>query len=354
MLIGGYSFILNDGVSDLTDNSIPNQLDDSSKNNGSLDNNTKISNDNSNIKVIKDILGNDLNVITSSFNSNQLNVTEDSDVPAQIFVFSGNVAYLAFPGKDPLNSIHYNQLNEVNKSEYVLSPNYDKNIFIKIGQDFTDLLVQCADGDFIPLGNITHPLPQKGICDLSCGAGESYFDLNLPYVDYRNYDDVVYYIEHGKYPTDNQQIDDNYVNKSEYVLSPNYDKNIFIKIGQDFTDLLVQCADGDFIPLGNITHPLPQKGICDLSCGAGESYFDLNSPYVDYRNYDDVMYYIEHGEYPTNDQIDDASPIYSGEPVSGGDYADESNDVNSINEELPQENAAAENPQIEICPINVG
>ena len=256
MLIGGYSFILNDGVSDLTDNSIPNQLDDSSKNNGSLDNNTKISNDNSDIKVIKDILGNDLNVITSSFNSNQLNVTEDSDVPAQIFVFSGNIAYLAFPGKDPLNSIHYNQLNEVNKSEYVLSPNYDKNIFIKIGQDFTDLLVQCADGDFIPLGNITHPLPQKGICDLSCGAGESYFDLN--------------------------------------------------------------------------------------------------SPYVDYRNYDDVMYYIEHGEYPTNDQIDDASPIYSGEPVSGGDYAYESNDVNSINEELPQENAAAENPQIEICPINVG
>ena len=256
MLIGGYSFILNDGVSDLTDNSIPNQLDDSSKNNGSLDNNTKISNDNSDIKVIKDILGNDLNVITSSFNSNQLNVTEDSDVPAQIFVFSGNVAYLAFPGKDPLNSIHYNQLNEVNKSEYVLSPNYDKNIFIKIGQDFTDLLVQCADGDFIPLGDITRPLPQKGICDLSCGAGESYFDLN--------------------------------------------------------------------------------------------------SPYVDYRNYDDVMYYIEHGEYPTNDQIDDASPIYSGEPVSGGDYADESNDVNSINEELPQENAAAENPQIEICPINVG
>ena len=75
---------------------------------------------------------------------------------------------------------------------------------------------------------------------------------------------------------------------------------------------------------------------------------------MDYRNYDDVMYYIEHGEYPTNDQIDDASPIYSGEPVSGGDYADESNDVNSINEELPQENAAAENPQIEICPINVG
>ena len=113
MLIGGYSFILNDGVSDLTDNSIPNQLDDSSKNNGSLDNNTKISNDNSNIKVIKDILGNDLNVITSSFNLNQLNVTEDSDVPAQIFVFSGNVAYLAFPGKDPLNSIHYNQLNGV-------------------------------------------------------------------------------------------------------------------------------------------------------------------------------------------------------------------------------------------------
>ena len=142
--------------------------------------------------------------------------------------------------------------------------------------------------------------------------------------------------------------------KSEYVLSPNYDKSIFIKIGQDFTDLLVQCADGDFIPLGDITRPLPQKGICDLSCGAGESYFDLNSPYVDYRNYDDVMYYIEHGEYPTNDQIDDASPIYSGEPVSGGDYADESNDVNSINEELPQENAAAENPQIEICPINVG
>ena len=114
VLIGGYSFILNDGVSDLTDNSIPNQLDDSSKNNGSLDNNTKISNDNS-IKVIKDILGNDLNVITSSFNSNQLNVTEDSDIPAQIFVFSGNVAYLAFPGDGPLNSNQNHQLNEVNK-----------------------------------------------------------------------------------------------------------------------------------------------------------------------------------------------------------------------------------------------
>ena len=143
MLIGGYSFILNDGVSDLTDNSIPNQLDDSSKNNGSLDNNTKISNDNS-IKVIKDILGNDLNVITSSFNSNQLNVTEDSDIPAQIFVFSGNVAYLAFPGDGPLNSNQNHLLNDVNKSEYVLSPNYDKSIFIKIGQDFTDLFVQCV------------------------------------------------------------------------------------------------------------------------------------------------------------------------------------------------------------------
>ena len=353
VLIGGYSFILNDGGSDLTDNSIPNQLNDSSKDNVSLDNNMEISNENSNIKVIKDVLGNDLEEKASLVNSIQLNVLEDSDVPAQIFVFSGNVAYLAFPGNLSLNSNQDYQLNDVNKSEYVLSPNYDKNIFIKIGQNFTDLFVQCVDGDFMPLGDITRPLPQKGICDLSCGPVEAYFDLNSPYVDYRNYDDVVYYIEHGKYPSDNQQIEDNYVNKSEYVLSPNYDKNIFIKIGQNFTDLFVQCVDGDFMPLGDITRPLPQKGICDLSCGAGEAYFDLNSP-ADYRNYDDVVYYIEHGEYPTNDLIDDPVTTYSGEPVYGGDYADESNDVNSINEELPQENAAAENPQIEICPINVG
>ena len=344
---------MNDGGSDLTDNSIPNQLNDSSKDNVSLDNNMEISNENSNIKVIKDVLGNDLGEKASLLNSIQLNVLEDSDVPAQIFVFSGNVAYLAFPGNPSLNSNQDYQLNEVNKSEYVLSPNYDKSIFIKIGQNFTDLFVQCVDSDFTPLGDITRPLPQKGICDLSCGAGDSYFDLNSPYVDYRNYDDVIYYIEHGKYPDDNQQIEDNYVNKSEYVLSPNYDKSIFIKIGQNFTDLFVQCVDGDFIPLGDITHPLPQKGICDLSCGAGEAYFDLNSP-ADYRNYDDVVYYIEHGEYPTNDLIDDPVTIYSGELVYGGDYADESNDVNSINEELPQENAAAENPQIEICPINVG
>ena len=246
---------MNDGGSDLTDNSIPNQLNDSSKDNVSLDNNMEISNENSNIKVIKDVLGNDLGEKASLLNSIQLNVLEDSDVPAQIFVFSGNVAYLAFPGNPSLNSNQDYQLNEVNKSEYVLSPNYDKSIFIKIGQNFTDLFVQCVDGDFIPLGDITHPLPQKGICDLSCGAGEAYFDLNSP---------------------------------------------------------------------------------------------------ADYRNYDDVVYYIEHGEYPTNDLIDDPVTIYSGEPVYGGDYADESNDVNSINEELPQENAAAENLQIEICPINVG
>lgn len=255
MIIGGYSFILNDGGSALTDNSIPNELGDSSKDNISLDNNTGVSDGNSNIKVVKNILDNDLKELTSSFNSIQFGVIEDSDVPSQIFAFSGNVAYLNFPQN--------NQSSNTNPS----------------------------------------------------------FELKD-------------------------------VNKSEYILSPNYDKHIYIKIGQDFTDLFVQCVNGDFIPLGNITRQLPQMWVCDLSCGAGDAYFDLNNPHVDYRNYDEVMYYIEHDEYPTNNQqIDDAIPIYSNEQGYAGDHVDESNDVNSINEELPQENVVVENPQIEVDSI---
>ena len=97
MIIGGYSFILNDDGSALTDNSIPNELGDSSKDNISLDNNTGVSDGNSNIKVVKNIFDNDLKELTSSFNSIQFGVIEDSDVPSQIFAFSGNVAYLNFP-----------------------------------------------------------------------------------------------------------------------------------------------------------------------------------------------------------------------------------------------------------------
>ena len=356
LVIGGYSFLLNDGAGDLTDSSLPNELNNSSKDNVSLGDNGKVSNVNSNNnqnvnsnngKVAKDISANELIDIVQVSPIQPISAFADDDIPAMYI----NVGYAASYNIGD-NSYHNGAgiapgaFDNINKSEYMLSPNYDEHIFIKIGQDFTDLFVQCVDGDFIALGDITKPLPEKGICDLSCGAGDAYFDLNGPNVDYRNYDDVVYYIEHGKYPSDDQQVLD-VVNKSEYVLSPNYDEHIFIKIGQDFTDLFVQCVDGDFIALGDITKPLPEKGICDLSCGAGDAYFDLNGPNVDYRNYDDVVYYIEHGKYPADDQqVLGVIPIDGDEQGYGGDYVEEPNDVNPINDDLPQENAVVENPQI--------
>lgn len=261
LVAGGFALVSNGDVAHVTDNSIPNEVSNSSNSsngNVSLDNNTKVSNVNSNIKVIKDIIGNDLNEVTSSFNSIPLSVIEDDDPSIRIFAFYGNGAAIS--------------LNESNN---------------------------------------TYP------------------SVPDPYLEFNN------------------------VNKSEYILSPNYDKHIFIKTGQNFTDVFVQCVDGDFIALGTITHPLPERGICDLSCGAGDAYFDLNSPYVDYRNYDDVVYYIEHGEYPTNNQqTDDAIPNYLDE--SGYDYVEESYDVNSVNEELPQENAAIENPQFALDTTTVG
>ena len=251
LVIGGYSFLLNDGAGDLTDSSLPNELNNSSKDNVSLGDNGKVSNVNSNNnqnvnsnngKVAKDISANELIDIVQVSPIQPISAFADDDIPAMYI----NVGYAA---------------------SYNIGDNSYHN-----------------------------------------GAG----------------------IAPGAF--------DN-INKSEYMLSPNYDEHI--------TDLFVQCVDGDFIALGDITKPLPEKGICDLSCGAGDAYFDLNGPNVDYRNYDDVVYYIEHGKYPSDDQqVLGVIPIDGDEPGYGGDYVEEPNDVNPINDDLPQENAVVENPQI--------
>lgn len=86
------------------------------------------------------------------------------------------------------------------------------------------------------------------------------------------------------------------INKSDYALSPYYNEHIFVKIGEDFTDMYGFCvADGGFIPLGNITKAISENHICNQSCGIGDCYFDLSSPYI--YNYDDVNYYLENGDF---------------------------------------------------------
>ena len=366
LIIGGYSFILNNDVGDLTDNSIPNELDNSSKDNislgdggkvsnGNSNNNQKIANGNSNNgKVAKDISANDLNDIIQVNPIQPISAFADDDIPAMYI----SVGYAANYNND--NSYHNGAVitpgvfDNINKSEYVLSPNYDEHIFIKIGQDFTDKYGFCiADGFFIPLGNITKEIPADKICKLDCGIADCYFDLSSPYI--YDYDNVSYYLEHGEFAPD-------VIIKQQQAIKDYYDNNyrklgghedIYLNVHQDFTDKYILCMDcGRYVPLGNVTTPLRDIMICDYPTHFGRiNYFDIDysaviTPEEAYNSWDSYLENLYSNP--------DYHPIHWDEPGYGGDYVEEPNDVGPINDDLPQENSVVENPQIVADFINVG
>lgn len=353
LAIGGYSLILNDDASDLTANYIPKDVNDSSQGNISLDYND---NSNNNPKVIKDILGNDLNETNSVSPIQVTDSNENNEVPTK----SGNVGYAAYQLNDnsyhsyPVDSSNYDLAGSVNKSEYVLSPNYNEHIYVKIGQDFTDKYGFCvADGGFIPLGNITKQIPADKICNLDCSIGDCYFDLSSPYIyDYGN---VSYYLEHGEFGSDvlikQEQYIKDYYNTNYRKLEGHED--IYLNVHQDFTDKYVLCMDcGRYVPLGNVTTPLRDIMICD---------YPIQFGMINYINLEDRCVITPEEAYASWDSYlenlysnPDYHPIHSDEPDYGGDYVEEPNDINAPSDELPQEDADVENPQIVVDLINVG
>ncbi|WP_407378914.1 hypothetical protein [Methanobrevibacter sp.] len=285
-IAGGYALISNDGSSQVINDPVSNEISNVSK---------EISLDD----VIIDVLSEDSSqrISADSVKSVQkINASSDSaaslvanadNLTYQIASFMG---YAASVGGQPSggNDHHSYPLQQttlydnVNKSDYVLSPNYKDHIFIKKGEDFTDKYAMCVVDGFIPLGNITKSLETNLICHLDCGIGDAYFDLSSPYV----YDvgDVNYYLKNGKFPDEIQkktfEYETNQLNMN-YRQLPGQDE-IFLNVHDDFTDKYILCIDcGRYVVLGNVTVPLDDIMICDHPTHfGGKNYFNVNSPAV--------------------------------------------------------------------------
>ncbi len=278
LIIGGYAFVSNDFPSQAINNPVPNEVD-----------NVSSVSDDFNPITLKDIIA------TKDFIQKYVNVTSDS---VDAFVNNLNnssqstgysIGYAAYVGDSSKykNSPQTTQLtdifvNDINESDYILSPNYNRSIFIKKGQDFTDKYGLCVVDGFIPLGNITKPLETNFICHLDCGINDVYFDLSSPYV----YDvtDIIYCMEHGSFPDEIQKKAYEYeINR----LNMNYrqvpgQEEIFVNVHDDFTDKYVFCIDcGRYVALGNVTSPLDEVMICDHPTHFGaKNYFNVNDSCV--------------------------------------------------------------------------
>ena len=286
-MAGGFALVTNNDVAPIADNAVPNEVSNISDNNVSLENNISSANNVSlfdTLLVTKDISNNNIargfslgdnQIEAFSNNVFQLasNVADEDSSNAANSNSPFNVRTVAYAahneGSDvvfyPIHDDSFDPASNINRSEYVLSPNYAEHIFVKIGEDFTDMYGFCvADGCFIPLGNITKPIPNNHICNQSCGIGDCYYDLSSPYVyDYGN---VSYYLANGEFGSEIQIRQQEYINN---FYSTNYrqlegHEDIYLNVHQDFTDKYLLCTDcGRYVPLGDVTTPLNDVMICD-------------------------------------------------------------------------------------------
>ena len=287
IVAGGYAFISNDGSSNVIDNPVSNEIAD-------VNNAASVSND-FNQEIVKDITSGivfqQLSAVRNSVSLNSVaNSVANSDNSSKATgAFMGYASIAASYGNlhsgDEGTRTYQswdNSLNNINKDDYVLSPNYNDHIFIKKGQDFTDKYGLCVVDGFIPLGNVTKQINTSFICNLECGIGDSYFDLSSPYI----YDtmDVIHWLKYGEFPDDVQK------KQLEYQLNQlemNYRKvdgqnEVFVNVHEDFTDKYMMCMDcGRYFALGDITTPLDGIMICDHpNHFGGDVYIDANNPSV--------------------------------------------------------------------------
>ncbi|MBR0271926.1 MAG: hypothetical protein IJQ68_08075 [Methanobrevibacter sp.] len=295
LIVGGYAFVSSDFSSQVINNPVSNEMDDVNDN-VSLPDEEKMSGDISlsNEELVKSIASSSvLQQLSNVVLDMSPDSTTDLDNSTKISSYVGYTAGVAdvsiggqpSGGKDPyFYPLQQGTLpfDNINKSDYILSPNYKDHIFIKKGQDFTDKYGWCVEDGFIPLGNITIPLETDFICHLNCGIGDSYFDLSSPYI----YDawDAKYYLKNGEFPDEVQkerfEYETNQLNMN-YRQLPGHDE-IFLNVHDDFTDKYLLCMDcGRYVVLGNVTVPLDDVMICDYPLHFGvKNYFDINNPAI--------------------------------------------------------------------------
>ena len=334
LVAGGFALVANGDVSSVADNPVSNEASNSSGDNASLDNST----------VVKDVFSDNNMNNHFSLGNIQKEISLGS-IPKEISlgsipkeISSGNAvqminnvagnastqsinvaAYAASTGDSRSvvnigNNQPYDPWSNINKSDYTLSPYYNEHIFVKMGEDFTDMFAFCvADGVFIPLGNITKAISENHICDQSCGIGDCYFDLSSPYI--YNYDDVSYYLEHGEFASDVITKQQNYIR--DYYAN-NYKQlegheDIYLNVNQDFTDKYILCMDcGRYVPLGNVTTPLKDVMICNHPTHFGQiNYFDVDNMAVITPEQAIDSWYPFYEELYSNP---DYHPIHSDEP----------------------------------------
>lgn len=281
LVAGGYAFISNDNGFLIVNNPVLNEI-------GNSDTNTS-SSDDFDAKVVKDIVSNDVfhqsnSAVAFLFSvPASYSIAESSQQTVDSIVYALNVAATSNVDSSSNGQYSiYDPFKDINKDDYVLSPNYDRGIYVKIGEDFTDKYGLCAVDGFIPLGNITKQINTDFICNLECGLDTAYFDLSSPYV----YDtwDVIYYISNGEFPDDVQK---KQLESELNRLATNYrqvegQNEVFVNVNGDFTDKYMLCMDcGRYFALGNVTTPLDNIMICDYPNHFGNDvYIDADHPDV--------------------------------------------------------------------------
>lgn len=339
LVAGGFALVANGDVSSVANNPVSNEASNSSGGNASLDNST----------VVKDVLSDNnmnnhfslgniqkeisLGSIPKEISSGNA-VHMINNVAGNASTQSINVAAYAASTGDSRGVVHignnqpYDPWSNINKSDYTLSPYYNEHIFVKIGEDFTDMFAFCvADGVFIPLGNITKAISENHICDQSCGIGDCYFDLSSPYI--YNYDDVSYYLEHGEFASDVITKQQNYIRD---FYANNYrqlegHEDIYLNVNQDFTDKYILCMDcGRYVPLGNVTTPLKDVMICNHPTHFGQiNYFDVDNMAVITPEQAIDSWYPFYEDLYSNP---DYHPIHSDEPGYGEDVDVQDDNIN--------------------------
>ena len=364
LVAGGFALVANGDVSSVADNPVSNEASNSSGDNASLDNST----------VVKDVLSDNNMNNHFSLGNIQKEISLGS-IPKEISlgsipkeISSGNAvqminnvagnastqsinvaAYAASTGDSRSvvnigNNQPYDPWSNINKSDYTLSPYYNEHIFVKMGEDFTDMFAFCvADGVFIPLGNITKAISENHICDQSCGIGDCYFDLSSPYI--YNYDDVSYYLEHGEFASDVITKQQNYIR--DYYAN-NYKQlegheDIYLNVNQDFTDKYILCMDcGRYVPLGNVTTPLKDVMICNHPTHFGQiNYFDVDNMAVITPEQAIDSWYPFYEELYSNP---DYHPIHSDEPGFGEDANVQDDNINQNDNSFEDQVAVNDQP----------
>ena len=364
LVAGGFALVANGDVSSVADNPVSNEASNSSGDNASLDNST----------VVKDVLSDNNMNNHFSLGNIQKEISLGS-IPKEISlgsipkeISSGNAvqminnvagnastqsinvaAYAASTGDSRSvvnigNNQPYDPWSNINKSDYTLSPYYNEHIFVKMGEDFTDMFAFCvADGVFIPLGNITKAISENHICDQSCGIGDCYFDLSSPYI--YNYDDVSYYLEHGEFASDVITKQQNYIR--DYYAN-NYKQledheDIYLNVNQDFTDKYILCMDcGRYVPLGNVTTPLKDVMICNHSTHFGQiNYFDVDNMAVITPEQAIDSWYPFYEELYSNP---DYHPMHSDEPGYGEDANVQDDNINQNDNSFEDQVAVNDQP----------